>query len=63
MDVVLLFLESVGGSLLSLRRRLSRLDSLLSLLPDLVLLLLAGLQQETDEVRVVVHGEVGQPGA
>merc|ERR1711934_392068 len=38
-------------------------DGLLSLLPHLVELLLAGLQQESNPVGVVVHGEVGQPGA
>merc|ERR1711934_821768 len=38
-------------------------DGLLSLLPHEVELLLAGLQQESDPVGVVVHGEVGQPGA
>merc|ERR1712117_426707 len=34
-------------------------DGLLSLLPHLVELLLAGLQQESNPVGVVVHGEVG----
>merc|ERR1711934_38056 len=38
-------------------------DGLLGLLPHLVELLLAGLQQESNPVGVVVHGEVGQPGA
>merc|ERR1711934_608237 len=38
-------------------------NGLLSLLPHLVELLLAGLQQESNPVGVVVHGEVGQPGA
>jgi len=38
-------------------------DGLLSLLPHCVELLLAGLQQESNPVGVVVHGEVGQPGA
>merc|ERR1711951_107250 len=38
-------------------------DGLLSLLPHLVELLLAGLEQESNPVGVVVHGEVGEPGA
>merc|ERR1711934_28062 len=38
-------------------------NGLLSLLPHLVELLLAGLQHESNPVGVVVHGEVGQPGA
>ena len=48
-------LESVGGDGL--------LESLLGLLPQQGGLLLVGLQQESDPVGVVVHGEVGQPGA
>merc|ERR1711909_101537 len=48
----------------SFRKLFSNLgDGLLSLLPHLVELLLAGLQQESNPVGVVVHGEVGQPGA
>ena len=31
--------------------------------PRVTYLLLAGLKQEPDPVGVVVHGEVGQPGA
>ena len=49
--------ESVGGALLLLALPLHRL------LLHLLHLLLVGLQQEADPVRVVVHREVGQPRA
>ena len=49
--------ESVGGALLLLALPLH------GLLPHLLHLLLARLQQQADPVRVVVHREVGQPRA
>ncbi len=48
-------LETVGVDWLA--------DALLGLLPQQVDLLRVGLEQHADPMGVVVHGEVGQPGA
>ena len=49
--------------LVTVHDRLRLGDALLNLLPQQLGLVVVGLEQQADPVGVVVHGEVGQPGA